>query len=398
MTGTTPAPLARRVLAVALDVLPVAGGLALAAASAVVAVRRAAPEERAWSASSALAAGVLAAAFAGAVLVLLVAQVVLHAARGVTIGRRVASVRTVRAATGAPPGLARVLARAGLVGAAVLVVPPAGLVVVLLSPLWDARGRSWIDRVTGTAAVDVRVGAELRASGLERPVWPAPVYAPAPPAPAPSTPAPPALAPSPAGAPPASAPPVPVPRPHEPLDPVEVETIDRRELPARDPAAAPAPAVPPPAVVLELDDGTRVPIVRGALLGRDPAPRAGETAERVAVPDPTRSVSKTHAELGIDGDGRPWIADRASTNGTAVIASGRELLLARGERRSLEDGDRVRIGRLGFVVRLVAAEPLPPAGPLPAAEPLPLAQPHVPASRPPAEAAEASGTLTEPVP
>ncbi|MEK8225709.1 FHA domain-containing protein [Oerskovia sp. M15] len=46
-----------------------------------------------------------------------------------------------------------------------------------------------------------------------------------------------------------------------------------------------------------------------------------EQRTMVRVDDPTRSVSKTHAELGFDAGGL-WVQDRGSTNGTVLTRPG----------------------------------------------------------------------------
>ena len=71
-----------------------------------------------------------------------------------------------------------------------------------------------------------------------------------------------------------------------------------------------------------LDSGESVIVSQNALLGRMPQPAEGETFEHlIVVVDPSRSVSKTHLELGIDGTSI-WIADRNSGNGSIVREPG----------------------------------------------------------------------------
>ncbi|WP_454041335.1 RDD family protein [Cellulosimicrobium sp. Marseille-Q8652] len=94
----------------------------------------------------------------------------------------------------------------------------------------------------------------------------------------------------------------------------------------------PAPVV---TVVLELESGERRVVDGPALVGRNPQPADGEDWILVAVEDPTRSVSKTHVELGVDPDGL-WVSDRGSTNGTVVSAPGAAPRVA-------EPGARVRV-------------------------------------------------------
>jgi uncharacterized RDD family membrane protein YckC len=77
---------------------------------------------------------------------------------------------------------------------------------------------------------------------------------------------------------------------------------------------APAAAV----LRIRLDDGRDFRLERSALVGRNPAAAAGEAhAQLLAVPDPGRTISKTHLHLLTDGGG-VWVTDRNSTNGSAV--------------------------------------------------------------------------------
>jgi len=122
------------------------------------------------------------------------------------------------------------------------------------------------------------------------------------------------------------------------------------------PAARPAPAGLPPqggdlsdrtriqpvlepagvvTVTIELESGARHVIDGPAVVGRNPQAGAGSAAILVRVDDPTRSVSKNHAELGVDSAGL-WLTDRGSTNGTVVSAPGRSPQVA-------EPGARVRV-------------------------------------------------------
>lgn len=96
------------------------------------------------------------------------------------------------------------------------------------------------------------------------------------------------------------------------------------------PVTAPAPAVKPlinPR--LELPDGSVLPLDAGLIVGRDPQPQDGYgVTERATLHDVERSVSKTHAVLGIS-DGRIWVLDLNSTNGTVLVAGdGTETLCA----------------------------------------------------------------------
>lgn len=133
--------------------------------------------------------------------------------------------------------------------------------------------------------------------------------------------------------------------------------------PAAAPAPAPAPAVASPAeaasaasdptpsgavsaarAVLVLDTGVRVEVRGATLLGRGPAPVAGEgPVQLVPVPDDTLSVSKTHlaflpARRGV------LVVDRGSTNGSSLLRAGGEIPLTPGDPTPLQTGDVVRFG------------------------------------------------------
>jgi hypothetical protein len=73
---------------------------------------------------------------------------------------------------------------------------------------------------------------------------------------------------------------------------------------------------------ITLGTGDSVEITRSGLLGRMPTPAENEVFEHlIVVSDPSRSVSKTHLEFGVDGN-ELWIADRNSGNGTIIREPG----------------------------------------------------------------------------
>lgn len=81
---------------------------------------------------------------------------------------------------------------------------------------------------------------------------------------------------------------------------------------------------------LVLEDGTRLPLTGEAVvLGRNPDAAPGE--QKLAVPDRTRTLSKTHARLDLQGE--EWrLTDLHSTNGVVLVADdGTETLLDPGE-------------------------------------------------------------------
>lgn len=71
---------------------------------------------------------------------------------------------------------------------------------------------------------------------------------------------------------------------------------------------------------LVLPDGTVLPLAGGLIVGRDPRHQEGYWASTLAsLHDVERSVSKTHAVLGVS-EGRVWVIDLNSTNGTFMVA------------------------------------------------------------------------------
>ncbi|MDR1266084.1 MAG: FHA domain-containing protein [Propionibacteriaceae bacterium] len=48
---------------------------------------------------------------------------------------------------------------------------------------------------------------------------------------------------------------------------------------------------------------------------------ARDGAQAVVLDDPGHSISKTHLEFGLD-QGRPWVKDRGSTNGSTITRPG----------------------------------------------------------------------------
>jgi len=119
------------------------------------------------------------------------------------------------------------------------------------------------------------------------------------------------------------------------------------------PSASPVPP-PPPAperFVLQFSTGESVTVSGTGLIGRNPAPEPGEYFDLlVPIFDAGRSVSKTHLEFGQE-DGRLWVGDRYSTNGTTIRRPGAEPRSCRpGTRYFVERGTRVELGDEFFVV------------------------------------------------
>jgi hypothetical protein len=90
--------------------------------------------------------------------------------------------------------------------------------------------------------------------------------------------------------------------------------------------------------VLSFSTGESVNVRGNGLLGRRPMAQPGETFDQlVTITDPSRSVSKTHLEFGLEGD-ELWLCDRYSGNGTIVRPPG-------GVVRQFEAGRRYRVAR-----------------------------------------------------
>ncbi|MGC5167649.1 RDD family protein [Luteimicrobium sp. DT211] len=367
-TGPVPAPLGRRVLAWLIDAVVI--GIPAAVAVAVMLPGVLDKGDDAASGTTALTPSDLFPLQAVAWGLTLVAGLVLVSFEGTTgrtVGKLALGLRTQDVATGRPIGVARGIVR-GLVFGAFALLCWVGEILVLLSPVFDSspRRQGWQDKAARAVVVSVEPAAPAPRPGPGAAAMPA---APAAPAPAPApyagvppfTPAPPYGAapqspaqPTPSGgwAPPAA----PAPGAAAPAVqamPGLVTGIPGAGAPAAPPAAAGPPAVAAPGFDLGLPDGSTVRVTGPTLLGRDPAvppSQAGPAPQLVAVPDPGRSVSKTHAELGVDASGL-WLVDRGSTNGTTVEAPGAAPVTAEpGRQVRVPAGATVRLGDAAVVV------------------------------------------------
>lgn len=271
------------------------------------------------------------AAVAVAVLVALAATVtagLLDGTTGASPGKRTSGLRVVDVAGDSPVGALRGAIR-GLVlwlsGAPTLGL---GAAVLAWSAAADPQGRGWHDRTTASRVV-------------------------ARPRPAPPDPAPPAA-------------------PEQAM--INLTALRLRAAAAPAPASAAAdvtPGAPPPPVAAHPGGGvpgadvrTRTPrravshdwrvtfdtgeslVVEGlGLLGRGPAARPGEpVAHLVPLRSEDMSLSKTHAQFHVAGDGALVVIDRGSTNGSVLVRKGLSRELRPGRPTTLLDGDRVRFG------------------------------------------------------
>lgn len=102
--------------------------------------------------------------------------------------------------------------------------------------------------------------------------------------------------------------------------------------------------------VLKLDDGEVFTVTGSGLIGRRPQTPPGEEYDHVvAVEDPGRSLSRTHARFGIDAQGF-WIEDRGSANGTSVQTDAGWSACVPGRRCLVTPGSAVRLGDRTVVV------------------------------------------------
>ncbi|SFR75268.1 FHA domain-containing protein [Agromyces sp. CF514] len=121
----------------------------------------------------------------------------------------------------------------------------------------------------------------------------------------------------------------------------------------------PAPAEAPAANALfELVSaaGETVELAGRVIVGRNPsADVTRPDARPIALVDPTRTVSKTHALVEVR-QGRVVITDLHSTNGVAVQAAGGEpTVLDPGAPADVEPGSTLRLGDLALTLRRTTA-------------------------------------------
>ncbi|MCC2318264.1 RDD family protein [Cellulomonas chengniuliangii] len=129
------------------------------------------------------------------------------------------------------------------------------------------------------------------------------------------------------------------------LDPA-LELTHRAPARALEPLAAPEPSGDPSVAEIELHDGRLVRVASAAVVGRNPV--AVDGVQVVRVVDPGRSVSKTHLQIGVEGDG-VWVADRGSTNGTLVtLADGQQIVCGPEQHVRLPVGATVSFGNCGL--------------------------------------------------
>lgn len=286
----------------------------------------------------------------GLTLIYMVVLAGVEGRSGNTIGNRLMGIRSTDK-DGYAPGTGAVFLRGTVTGAGVLLAVAAAAAVVIakwfdaalwillplsllgcvwavlvvLSSTWDRNGRlqGWQDRAAKTLVFDVHAGRNpVTSGGIEGPYSFAPLDLP----PVQQVSSPVAVASRssslPAGTQPAASRPADGHRTDDHPD----EGLDRTQL-----RGAPQEAPPVAVLRIRLDDGRDFRLERNVLIGRNPAAGAGESqAQLLAVPDPGRTISKTHLHLLTDGAG-VWVTDRNSTNGSAVTTPD-------GVRRALQPG------------------------------------------------------------
>ena len=268
----------------------------------------------------------------GIAIVELVAVLTLLRARtGRTPGALLSGTVAVADGSDHAPGLKRQLVRTALmILLHVTVVGP--LVVSFLS----RDGRDLVDRVAGTAVLDLRSEKSRPGSGdgdeeTEEPLprgqenssFPVPGAPVSPSSPAPAA---------------------------SPLTPRRAAS--REPAPAAPPGNTPAtgPTGLPGTVQawLVVDSGQREKVDSVLVVGREPTGTNGE--RRLVIPDPTNSISRTHLRLG-PASGGVWVEDAASTNGTVVRnAAGAVAHLVRGRRTLLPPGTTIIMGERTMMI------------------------------------------------
>lgn len=124
----------------------------------------------------------------------------------------------------------------------------------------------------------------------------------------------------------------------------EDEDVDETRIVSKTPTRAP--------FVLHFSTGERLGLHGTALFGRLPRPEPGERFDDLlTIHDPGKSVSKTHLELGRDGDDL-WVSDRFSGNGSVIRhIDGSIRRCEPGRRYRVERGARVDVGEQFFLVQ-----------------------------------------------
>ena len=256
---------------------------------------------------------------------------------GTTPGKAAVGVRAVHVGTGTPIGFGRALLRGLVLGVATIPTFGIGLATLAWTAVADPtrRRRGWHDHVAHSIVVDLRPepsAPEEADSGPRHVVnLTAMRLVPAPPQPA--TPA----APRRRAAHPGRR------DPDHRRAPVPVGVPEPQRTVRRSPVVTPTGVEA--GWVLAFDTGEKVPVDGVVLVGRRPSARPGEAVRHlVALPSQDMSLSKTHAQIGVAGDGALVVMDRGSTNGSVLTRQGVSRPLSGGKPTTLLEGDLVRFG------------------------------------------------------
>ncbi|MEM1332079.1 MAG: FHA domain-containing protein [Actinomycetota bacterium] len=121
------------------------------------------------------------------------------------------------------------------------------------------------------------------------------------------------------------------------------------------PTTGGTPPTGSPSAVLVIDDGSAVPLVGDAVLGRTPELDRHVVAGRarpVLLADPTHELSRCHALLRVGG-WRVEVIDLGSRNGTRVFDGERRTRVMPGLGHRLHDGDQITLGSRSATIHLL---------------------------------------------
>jgi hypothetical protein len=277
---------------------------------------------------------------AGVVVAVWVVFAVALGVVGTTPGKAAVGVRALHVGSGEPIGFGRALLRGLVLGVATLPTFGIGLATLAWTAVADPtrRRRGWHDHVARSIVVDLRPEptAPDEADSGPRHVVNLTAMRLVPAAPLQATPAAPRRAPR---TPVVAAPPAATTEPQPaPVGAPESQRTVRR-------SAVVTPTGVEAGWVLAFDTGERVPVDGVVLVGRRPSARPGEAVRHlVALPSQDMSLSKTHAQIGVAGDGALVVMDRGSTNGSVLTRQGVSRPLSGGKPTTLLEGDLVRFG------------------------------------------------------
>lgn len=80
------------------------------------------------------------------------------------------------------------------------------------------------------------------------------------------------------------------------------------------------------------------------LLGRRPSNPVPDGAKVVQLDDPTRTISRNHATITMDAEGRLWLDDCDSLNGTYLVVDGHDVKVTPGSPVSIKAPAVIRFG------------------------------------------------------